>query len=84
MLIDDTDSCFLSPDYYTLDVVGCLAHFFQLCVDNVRRFNSGLCMEFRWVRDLEENIFHDIRAIWPLELEGFTLLQGQGAHLDEG
>src|SRR6266404_4604514 len=72
LFVDDTDSRLLSPDYYTLDVVGCLAHFFQLRVDGVGRFNSSLCMEFRGVRDLEENIFHDVRAIRALELEGFT------------
>jgi len=72
-LVNDTNGGFLSPDHDTLNIVGCPAHLFQLRVDGVGRFNGGLCVEFCGIRDLEENVLHDIRAIRPLEFERFTL-----------
>lgn len=42
-------------------------------MEDIGTLNSGLSMEFRGVRDLEEDVLHDVRAVRPLELERLAL-----------
>lgn len=75
MLVNNPNGSFLSSDHYTLDVLGSLSHFLQFRMQYVSRFNCCLCVEFRRVANLEKNVFHNIAAIWPLELEWFAFEQ---------
>ena len=73
LLVDDADGGLLGADTDGLDIVSGLAERFQFVVHDVRSLNRRLGMEFGGVRDLEEDILHHVRAIWPLELERFAL-----------
>jgi hypothetical protein len=42
-------------------------------VDRVGGFHSRLSMEFGRVRDLEENVLHDVRSVLLLELKLLAL-----------
>jgi hypothetical protein len=73
MLVDNPYGGFLSSDPDALDVIRSLAEFFKFGVDDVGGFNSGLGMEFSGVRNLEENILHNIGRVGHLEFKGFAL-----------
>jgi len=73
MLVDNPHGRLLSPDPDALDVIGSLTELLELGVDDVRGFNSGLGMEFSRVRNLEENILHDIGCVRHLKFEGLSL-----------
>ncbi len=46
LLVDDTNAGFVGAAGDVFDVFGRLAHLFQLRVDSLGGFNSGLGMEF--------------------------------------
>lgn len=73
LLVNDTDGGFLGANSDTLDISSRLAHFFELVVENVGSLNGGLGMELSREGDLEEDVFHDIRAVGDLEFEWFAL-----------
>lgn len=73
MLVNDADGSFLGADPDALNVVGSLAEFLELVVDDVSGFDGSLGMEFCGVGDLEEDVLHDVGAEGPLELEGLAL-----------
>jgi hypothetical protein len=73
LLIDNTDGSFLSTDPDALDVIRGLSESFELIVDGMSSFDSGLSVEFSRVGNLEENVLHDIGAVWSLEFKCFAL-----------
>jgi hypothetical protein len=73
LLINNTNSGFLSPNPDTLDVFCGLPKLLEFAVDDVSSLYSGLCVELGGVGNLEEDVFHNVRAIGSLELERFTL-----------
>lgn len=76
LLIDDSDGGFLSADGDALDVLGRLAHLLQFGVDGMGCFHCSLSVEFGGVRDLEQNVLHDVGAVWTLEFERLALNEG--------
>ncbi|MNI30814.1 hypothetical protein D3C73_846730 [compost metagenome] len=75
LLVDDADARFMRADRDGLDVVRAFAQRLELCVDVHGAFHSGLRMEFRRERDLEQHVLHHVAAIRPLELERLPLEQ---------
>jgi hypothetical protein len=73
LFVNDPDSSFLSPDDNTLDITGTLAHLLEFAVQDVSSLDGSLSVEFSRVRDLEENILHNVLSVWALELEWTTL-----------
>jgi hypothetical protein len=73
LFVNDPDSSFLSPDDNTLDIAGTLAHLLEFAIQDVSSLYSSLSVEFSRVRDLEENVLHDVLSVWALELEWTTL-----------
>ena len=73
LLIDDADGSLLGADANALDVVRRLASSLEPLVDDVRRLDGRLRVELGRIRDLEEDVFHHVRAVRALELEGPTL-----------
>lgn len=75
LLIDDSDASLVGSACNLLDIFGSLAHVLQNLVDFLRALNRGLRVELSWIRYLEEDILHDIAAIFSLELELLALEQ---------
>ena len=73
LLVDDAHGGLLGSDADALDVVRGLAHRLQLVVNNVGGFNRGLSVELGGVRDLEQNILHDIGGVRHRKLERLAL-----------
>ena len=73
MLVDDPYCSFLRPNPDALDVVDGLAKFLELGMHHVGGFDSGLCVEFSRVGNFEEDVLHNVRRIWHLELKLFAL-----------
>jgi hypothetical protein len=73
LLINNSDSSFLSADPDTLNVIRGLAESFELIVDGVSSLDGGLSVKLSRVRDLEKDILHNIRAVRSLEFKGFAL-----------
>ena len=73
LLVNDADGGFLSADSDTLDVVRSFTHGLELVMDDMSSLNGCLRVEFRRERDLEKNIFHNVRGERPLELELLAL-----------
>lgn len=70
LLVDNSDTGLVSSDYNVVDVLGGLAHAGEGLVDALSGLNSGLRVELGRVRNLEENVLHDVATVRPLELEG--------------
>lgn len=73
LLVDDTDSSLLGSDLDGSNVVGGLAELLELGVESHGGLAGSLGVELSWERDLEENVLHDVRSVWALELELLTL-----------
>lgn len=73
LLVDDADAGLVGADGHLLDVGGGLAHGLELGVDLLRGLDGGLGVELGGVRDLEENVLHDVAAIGALELKLLAL-----------
>lgn len=73
LFVDDADGGVLRADAHALDIVGRLAELLELVVQDVGGLHGGLCVELGGEGDLEEDIFHDVRAVGDLELERLAL-----------
>lgn len=74
LLVDDTHGSLLGSNMHCRNVIRGLAQCLELRMEGVCSLNSSLCVELSRVRDLEEYILHNVRAIRALELEWFALL----------
>ena len=72
-LIDDAGDSLLGADANALDVVRRLASSLEPPVDDVRCLDGCLGVELGRIRDFEEDVFHHVRAVRVLELEGPAL-----------
>ena len=52
-----------------LDVLNSLSSLFELVMQGHGSLTGSLRVEFSWVRDLEEDVLHDVASVWALELE---------------
>ena len=75
LLGNDADGGFMGGDDDTLDFV---EPVFHLRVQGHRSFTGGLGMELRREADLEQNVFHHIGAVVPLEAELALTFRFQG------
>ena len=73
LLINNSDSSFLSADSNAFDVIRAFPEFLKFIVNNVSSLDGSLCMEFCRERYLEQDVLHDVRTIGNLELKRFTL-----------
>lgn len=73
LLVDDADAGLVRADGDLLDVGGGLAHGLELGVDLLRGLDGRLGVELGGVRDLEENVLHDVAAVGALELKLLAL-----------
>lgn len=67
------DGSLLGPNAYTLDIIGSFAQLLQFVEDGMRCFHSGLSVELSGVRNLEQDVLHDVRSVFHLELERLAL-----------
>ena len=65
-LVDDPNAGFLGFDDDSFNVIDAIT---DSLVQRHARFDRGLRMELGRERNLEQHIFHDVAAEWPLELE---------------
>jgi hypothetical protein len=54
------NGCFLSANSDALDVIGGLSELLQLVMQGVSGLDSGLGMELRGIRNLEQDVLHHI------------------------
>ena len=73
LLVDDAHCSLLCADAHMLDVVRRLSTSLELFMQNMCRLDGRLCVELGGVRDLEEHVLHDVRAVRHLELEWLAL-----------
>ena len=84
LLVDDTHSRLLRSDLYALDIIGRLSTSLELIIEDMCRFNGRLCMELSRVRDLEQNVLHDVGRVWLLELERLALFLKSLTNVPQG
>ena len=73
LLVNDADAGLVGAARDMLNVLSRLAHGNQLLADFLGGLNGGLGVELGWVGDLEQDVLHDVRAVWALELEWLAL-----------
>ena len=73
LLIDDADGSLLGADANALDIVRRLTSSLEPLVEDVRCLDGRLGVELGRIGDLEEDVFHHVRAVRALELEGPAL-----------
>ena len=67
--VNDADAGFMRANGDFPDVGFGLAEFFQFTVNRHRRFHCCLRMEFSGEGNLEQHVFHHVRAVGALEFE---------------
>ena len=70
VLIDDTADSLLGADANALDVIRRLASSLEPPVGDVRCLDGCLGVELGRTRNFEEDVFHHVRTVRALELEG--------------
>lgn len=75
LLVDDANAGLVCAASNSLDVSGRLALLLEDGVNLLRSLDGRLRVELSRVRDLEEDILHDVAAVGPLELELLALEQ---------
>lgn len=73
MLVNYPHSSLLCLDVDAFDVVARLAQGFQLRVEDVGGFDGGLRVELCRIRDLEQDVLHNVGRVRLLELELLAL-----------